>query len=157
MHSLDLLDIERQVRQLVPDKEVPDLVRIVQRILREHCDDRRLYGVLLQQFDATHRAIKGPPTRSINALSIMDMLWPVQAHTNPYLMMPDKVAPLLIDQRAIGLEAMNNAHTLRIALLSCTKSILIERYGQNERLARMPDDGDRIGKLRFAEKPFKGA
>src|SRR5579859_4740295 len=87
----------------------------------------------------------------------MKMFWPVQAHTNLDHMVSDKIAPLLIDQCAIGLEGVENAHPLCIALLSYTKSVLVERYGQDERLACMPDDGDRIGKPRLAEKPFKGA
>src|SRR5579859_4772053 len=107
MHTFNLLDIEREMGQLVLSEKLPNLVRVAESVLCKYADDRGLYRVLLQQFDATQSTIKGSLTSSVDTLSIMDMLWPVYAHTNLYLMMPDKVATLLIDQCAIGLEAVN--------------------------------------------------
>jgi hypothetical protein len=157
MHSLNLLDIEGQAPQSVLCEKVPDLVWIVQRVLRENGDDRGLDIVLLQQLDATQRPLKGSPTSSVNALSIVNVPRPIQADPDLDVMALDEIAPLLIDQRAIGLEAMDNAHSLRVALLGNTKSLLVEGNGQDEWLASMPDNGDRIGQPDLAEKPFKGA
>jgi hypothetical protein len=51
---------------------------------------------------------------------------------------------------------MNNAHTLGVALLSYTKCVLVKRYGESERFASVPNDGNRIGEPRLSEKKFKG-
>jgi hypothetical protein len=101
-------------------------------------------------------AFKGSVARPIEAAPIMNMSWPIQADTDLYIVPLDKIAPLLIDQSAVGLEGMNNPHTPYVALLSYTKSVLVERDGENKRLASMPDDGDRIGKPGPGKKKFKG-
>src|SRR5579859_6528716 len=85
----------------------------------------------------------------------MNVLWPIQTHTYSHSRALEKCAPLLIDQRTIRLEAMHNAQLPRIALLGYTKGMRIKRDGESKRLARMPDDRNRIRKPRLSEKPFK--
>jgi hypothetical protein len=58
----------------------------------------RLNVILLQQFDAMHSAVKGTPTRTVNALGIMNMPWPIQTDTDLYIVPLDKITPVLIDQ-----------------------------------------------------------
>src|SRR5277367_1093349 len=144
MRTFDFLDIERNLANPVVEIEIVKLIGVVERLSRQHRDDVEWHVVALQPSDPFHHAMLSRTAFAGFAIAIMDKRRPVDADADIYAMPLEKLAPVVVDQHAVGLERMPHLQAAGIVRGCNFNRALVVRDRQHHRLARVPYDGEAV-------------
>ncbi len=70
----------------------------------------------------------------------MQEFWPIDTETNEKAISGKELAPAGIDERAIGLDAIDDPDVPRVVFLAQLNRTLIKLQACHERLTRVPDE-----------------
>ena len=110
---LNFFDIEAQTLDTCGLEKVVDLLGVTKGLAGNHGDDVEGDAVVLQQLQTAHGqavAAVAPPGLAVQIVKKIGTV-DTKAHTN--VMAPDKVAPCLVQQGAVGLNGMNDVRPTR--------------------------------------------
>ena len=97
----------------------------------------KLYAVFQQQVEPMHGATEGALAPCILAIDVVQMLGTVDADADTELMIAEELAPVVGEQRAVGLQRVQHVAVLAILLLQC-HGALKEGDAAHGWLATMP-------------------
>jgi hypothetical protein len=117
VRPLDLLDVEPYIPNLVALEEFEDLVRIIERRICQDSDDMEPDLILEKESNTLHHTGMRPVSLAGLAVGVVQKSRTVEAHSNPHRVRLDEVAPLLSDQRAVGLNRVVELNTLSVSVL----------------------------------------
>ena len=112
---------------------------------------------MLEQLDRPHPARKGRLPALRHAEGVVNILRTVERDAHQKVVRGEKVAPRLVDQRAVGLERILDALAVGIAPLEL-QGAAVEVNAEQQRLAPVPaelHDGDIVGLDVLADVAFE--
>ena len=86
------------------------------------------------------RPVKRSFARAGHTVAIVKRSRAVDAHAEIDMIVGEKCAPSLVDQRRIRLKRMRYRQMRRLQLIDHLESVPVERDGQDQRLAGVPHD-----------------
>jgi len=101
-----------------------------------------LHLVLLQQPQSTHNLIKGALVTLVDAVGIVEALGPIQAEANQEIVLLEELAPLIVQEGAVGLHGVFEGHS-RFAVFLLVFDRLAEKiYPHKGWFAALPGHRD---------------
>ena len=97
------------------------------------------HTMLLQQFDASHDLLERRLSAGRMAVAVVEGLWTVDGDAHEEIVFAEETAPLVVEQRAIGLDAVGDGASAAVDALQL-QSAAIEVDGAQERFAPMPGE-----------------
>ena len=82
---------------------------------------------------------------------------PIDADAQVNVVVADEGAPRLVEQRGVGLERLVNRHARAVVPRQQARGLLVKRQGHDRRLARVPEQGERLAGQAAGEDPLEGA
>ena len=120
--------------------EMIDIERMVGVVVVHHAHCVPLHAVLLQQAYAAHHLMKGRLASASTAIGIVKLLRPVDGDADEPVVLTKKLAPLVGEQRAVGLQAVvDDVASVGIGLLQLQHT-LVETQRTHQRLATVPSE-----------------
>jgi len=98
------------------------------------------YPTPAQQADARDRPVKGSFARAGQTVAIVQLTGAVDAHPEIDMVVGEKCAPGLVDQRPVRLKRMRHRQIRGLEPIDHLESVPVERDRQHHRLAGMPND-----------------
>ncbi len=155
MGPLFFLDVEGQTREAMLNKELPHFIGVIEGQVGQHRDVREWYAIILQQPDATHGAVMRAPAAPRDPVGIVNAPGTVNAHADLGIVSLEEVAPFLCDQCGVGLKLLKHPHAPGVVFRQHGGCAPVERDGDGERLAGMPEQGDLISQVTRREKALE--
>lgn len=108
-----------------------------------HRENIEIYAVILQQMDTPDDPVKGSaPVASHVAESVMDFSGAVQRYAHQKMMLPEKSAPILIDENPVGLKGVLYLQSLFVILSLIFHDPAKEIQSPQRRLASLESIAD---------------
>ena len=131
-----LVEAKRTIENFPPDalEEAVELCRVGRVEAVDGGHGVPLHAVLLEQADAAHNAVERPlAQRVVQAARAVD------AYAYEEALVAEEAAPLVGEQRAVGLQAVVYVAPPCVAALQL-QSAAVERHGAQQRLAPVPGE-----------------
>src|SRR5436305_2172589 len=126
------------------EKELPDCVWIVKNLPCQNHQNCRIDAVLLQKINTTYNALKRSFASPVYTISVVNILWPVQAYAYSRMMLFNEITPLLCNTGSVGLKSNNDRYFTYVTLLYELESFVVKTYWQGHWFACMPYNLDAI-------------
>ena len=120
-------------------EEAVELVGIVGVVVVHHRHAVPLHPVLLQQVDALHHLVERGASLLVLAVLVVELLRAVDGDAHQPVVLLEEPAPLVGEQRAVGLDAVVDGASAGIFLLQL-HGPLVERQGAHQRLSAVPGE-----------------
>ena len=151
--------VEAHVVDALLQEELEDAVGVIEALLPQHADHMEGQSVAAQPANAPHRGGMAAQAGAGAAVGIVDKRGSVQAHPHADLVALEALTPLLIDQRAVGLDRLVDGDIpLGMTLqrrLDAAAGFVIEAHWQCQWLPGMPEQGEVAVDEGAAEQPIQ--
>ena len=97
---------ELQPAQVVLAEEVVEPLRLGDALLSDHAEDVELDAVLAEDLDGLHHPVPRRRAAEREPMPVVQLLRPIEADTEQELVLAEEPRPLVVDEGAIGLEAV---------------------------------------------------
>ena len=132
------LDVEGDVLDAFFRKEMIDFPRGSQAFRREHGNGVKRDILTFQQSDAGHDLVEYAAAGAPEAIDVVNPSRPVDADSDMHSRGPEKIAPGLIEEGRVGLQALLDVHALRTMAFEDFGRAFVERNVEHGGLAGVP-------------------
>jgi len=137
---------ELHVIDAQPAEEPVQLLGAADVRLAEHAKDVELHALLLEQLDALDHALPGAAALLVDTVAVVHLFGAVEREAHQPLILAEEVAPVLVQQDAVGLDGVADALAVAAVLLFELHELLEERQaGQGGFAALKREDALRVG------------
>ena len=144
MHAFLFLHVETELVNALITEEGVHPLRLFQSIRGEHGDGMEVDVSLTQGADTAHGLGKGALAVSEASVAVVDLLRSIDTHSDNDSVANKAVAPVLIDERCVGLNMLFDDHPLSLKVgglaLDDGTGLVVEACWQGQRLAGVPQD-----------------
>ena len=141
VRALDLLDIEPDFADSIGDESKSNnFVRRIERPISQNGDDVEGYALVLKQTRRAHGPLVSAARPARAPVRVMQFGRAIDAKTDLGIRSREEPRPSLVEQEAVGLEAMFELEARRAALLDEREGVLIPGERNDQRLAGVPRD-----------------
>jgi hypothetical protein len=151
MRAFDFLDVETDLSDSILDIEIEERVRIVDRTLGENGDCMEWIPMRYELSDGANDPAEGAASRPGPAVRIVQLGRAIDAEPDFRLDAFEKPDPVIIDEKAVGLETVAQLQARRGPAFHQIDSRLIPTEWDRERLSRVPSDVEGQGWISMAE------
>lgn len=142
MLAFRLFDVEGDAFDPLVGEKIIDLARRAQTFRRQHRDHRERDLLPLQQAEAGDDPVKRAASRVIEPVEIGNAARSVDAEAYVHSRLAEELAPGLIDERAVGLQARPHHDIARTVALDDLMGLAVEVDSGRSRLAGVPTEVD---------------
>nr|WP_262403635.1 hypothetical protein [Actinomadura sp. CNU-125] len=141
----DLVDVVAHVVDPRFDEEVVVRLGVVEREVGQHRNGAEADASLLEEADSAHDVGVRAAPLPVDAHPVVDERGPVHADADADPVPPDELHPAVAHQRRVRLESVADVAAVPVGRLGGDRErVLVEAGRDRQRLAEVPEEGDRI-------------
>jgi len=125
-------------------QEAVDLERTVAVDAIDGCEDVELDAVLLQEREPAHHLVERSLAALVDAIGVVKLARPVDAQPDEKVVLFVELAPLVGQQRTVGLHGVLERHARLLVLLLESDRAAEEIHAHDRRLAALPRHRDLV-------------